>query len=105
MLTLGGESVAEPLGVAETVTMGEVTLSNVPVVVAQWKAMGPTSDGVVTTQMLKQFLSTVDYENKRIIFREKGDASLAQVLDSFGNQSPHETPFFISATHLMFTQG
>ena len=101
----GGESVAEPLGVAETVTMGEVTLNNVPVVVAQWKAMGPTSDGVVTTQMLKQFLSTVDYENKRITFREKGDASLAQVLDSFGNQSPHETPFFISATHLMFTKG
>jgi len=67
--------------------------------------MGPTSDGVVTTQMLKQFLSTVDYENKQITFRERGDASVAQVLDSFGNQSPHEMPFFMSATHLMYTKG
>ncbi len=101
----GGESVAEPLGVAETVTMGEVTLNNVPVVVAKWKAMGPTSDGVVTTQMLKQFLSTVDYENKRITFREKSDASLAQVFDSFGDDRPHQMPFFMSATHLMYTKG
>ncbi len=101
----GGESVNEPLGVAETVTMGEVTLNNVPVVVAKWKAMGPTSDGVVTTQVLKQFLSTVDYENKRITFREKSDASLAQLLDSFGDDRPHQMPFFMSATHLMYTKG
>jgi len=85
--------------------MGEVTLNNVPVVVAKWKAMGPTSDGVVTTQMLKQFLSTVDYENKRITFREKSDASLAQVFDSFGDDRPHQMPFFMSATHLMYTKG
>jgi hypothetical protein len=101
----GGESVNEPLGVAETVTMGEVTLNNVPVVVAKWKAMGPTSDGVVTTQVLKQFLATVDYENKRITFREKSDASLAQLLDSFGDDRPHQMPFFMSATHLMYTKG
>ncbi len=101
----GGESVGEPLGVAETVTMGKVTLKNVPVIVAQWKAMGQTTDGVVTTQMLKQFLSTVDYTNSRITFRERSDTGLRQLLDSFGDDRPHQMPFFMSATHLMYTKG
>ena len=101
----GGESVAEPLGVAETVTMGEVTLNNVPVIVAKWKAMGLTSDGVVTTQMLKQFLSTVDYANNRITFRERGDTGLGQLFDSFGDEKPHQMPFFMTGTHLMYTKG
>jgi len=101
----GGASVDEPLGVAETVTMGEVTLKNVPVIVAKWKAMGQTTDGVVTTQMLKQFLSTVDYTNSRITFRERNDTGLRQLLESFGDDRPHQMPFFMSATHLMYTKG
>ncbi len=51
----GGQPVEEPLGVAETVKMGDVTLTNVPVIGATWKALGQTSDGVFTTQILKQF--------------------------------------------------
>jgi hypothetical protein len=102
-----GEYVDEPLGVAETVTMGEVTLKNVPVTVAKWKVMvgEDHSDGVVTTQMLKQFLSTVDYENKRITFRERSEAGRSQLLDSFGDEKPHQIPFFMTATHLMYAKG
>jgi hypothetical protein len=100
-----GEYVDEPLGVAETVTMGDVTLRNLPVIVAKWKAMGPTSDGVVTTQILKQFLSTVDYENKRITFRDRSGTGHHQLFDSFGDKQPHQMPFFLAATHWMFTKG
>ncbi|MBV7337503.1 aspartyl protease family protein [Chloroflexi bacterium TSY] len=103
----GGEYVEEPLGVAERVTMGNVTLKNVPVIVAKWKAIvgEDHSDGVVTTQILKQFLSTVDYENKRITFRERSERGLGQLLDSFGGEKPHQMPFFMTATHLMYTKG
>ena len=100
-----GKSVDEPLGVAATVKMGEVTMKNVPVIVAQWKSMGQTTDGIVTTQMLKQFLSTMDYENKRITLRERSDRGLKQFLDAFGGEEPYQTPFFMSGTHLMFTKG
>lgn len=100
-----GEYVDEPLGVADTVKMGEVTLKNVPVIVAKWKVMGPTSDGVVTTQMLKQFLSTVDYENKRLTLRERSESGRRQLLDSFEGKKPHQMPFFMANTHLMFTKG
>ncbi|UCC30282.1 MAG: aspartyl protease family protein, partial [Phycisphaerales bacterium] len=100
-----GDYVDEPLGVADSVKMGEVTLKNVPVIVAKWKAMGITSDGVVTTQMLKQFLSTVDYENKRMTFRERSDSGLRQLLGSFGGEKPHRLPFFMKGTHLMYAKG
>ena len=101
----GGQTVEEPLGVAETVTMGDVTFTNVPVVGATWKALGQTSDGVLTTQMLKQFLSTMDYDNRRITLRERTPEALAQVMETFADTPPVEVPFFMTATHLMFAKG
>lgn len=102
----GGETVEEPLGVAETVTMGDVTLTNVPVVGATWKEIGQTSDGVLTTQLLKQFLSTMDYRNRRITLRERTPEALAQVMATLGDiPPPVQTPFFMTATHIMFAKG
>ena len=101
----GGETVEEPLGVARTVTMGGVTLTNVPVIGATWKALGQSTDGVLTTQILKQFLSTVDYDNRRITLRERSPEALAQVLETFGDTPPVEAPFYMTNTHLMFAKG
>ena len=101
----GGETVEEPLGVAATVKMGDVTLSNVPVIGATWKALGQTSDGVLTTQILKQFLTTVDYDNRRITFRERNAEALAEVMATFGDTPPVEAPFYMTGTHLMFAKG
>lgn len=100
-----GEYVEEPLGVVETVKMGEVTLKNVPVVVAKWKEMGPTSDGVITTQILKQFLTTVDYENSEITFRERSAEGMSQFSETLGDREPHQVLFFMAETHLMFAKG
>ena len=101
----GGQTVEEPLGVAETVTMGDVTFTNVPVVGATWKALGQTSDGVLTTQMLKQFLSTMDYENSRITLRERTPEALAQVMETLSDTPPVELPFYMTGTHLMVAKG
>jgi len=100
-----GEYVDEPLGVADRVKLGAVTLRNVPVIVAKWKVLGQKTDGVVTTQMLKQFLSTVDYSNKRITLRERSDRGKRQLMETFGGQAPIELPFFMTGTHLMFAKG
>lgn len=100
----GGQTVEEPLGVAEAVAMGDVTLTNVPVVGATWKALGQTSDGVLTTQLLKQFLSTMDYDNRRVTLRERTPEALAEVMTDF-DAPPLEAPFFMAATHLMYAKG
>ena len=102
----GGETVEEPLGVAASVTMGDVTLTNVPVVGATWKEIGQTSDGVLTTQLLKQFLSTMDYDNRRITLRERTPEALAQVMATLGDMPPPvQAPFYMAATHIMFAKG
>ena len=101
----GGQTVEEPLGVAETVTMGDVTLTNVPVVGATWKELGQTSDGVFTTQLLKQFLSTMDYDNSRITLRERTPEALAQAMQTLGDAPPIQLPFYMTTTHLMFAKG
>jgi len=100
----GGEYVDEPLGVAETVTMGDVTLKNTPVIVARWKALGLTSDGVITTQVLNKFLSTVDYDRGEMVFRERSERGQEQFLASLDDE-PLRMPFFMNNTHLMFTKG
>ena len=100
----GGEYVSEPLGVAESVTMGEVRMTNVPVVVAKWKALGLTSDGVITTQMLKQFLSTIDYDAGELVLREREGPVRENFLASLGG-NPVRMPFWMSSTHLMYTKG
>ena len=85
-------------------TLGDVTLTNVPVVGATWKEIGQTSDGVLTTQLLKQFLSTMDYDNRRITLRERTPGALAEVMTNFAIP-PLEAPFFMTTTHLMFAKG
>jgi hypothetical protein len=100
----GGKTVKEPLGVAESIEMGAVTLENVPVIVAKWKALGLATDGVLTTQILKQFLTTVDYDRKEIIFRERSETGRQEMLRNFEGD-PVRRPFWMAATHLMFTLG
>ena len=100
-----GQTVTEPLGVADTVRLGQVTLKNVPVIVAKWKVMGLTSDGVITTQILKQFLSTMDYTNKEIVFRERSASGRRQLLAAFEGKTPYQMPFFLASTHLQFAKG
>ena len=82
-----------------------MTLTNVPVVGATWKALGQTSDGVLTTQILKQFLSTVDYDNRRITLRERTPEARARLMQTFGDDPPVRAPFFMTGTHLMYAKG
>ncbi|MDT9599996.1 retropepsin-like aspartic protease [Sphingosinicella rhizophila] len=100
-----GKTVDEPLGVADSVRLGGVTLGNVPVIVAKWKAMGVESDGVITTQILKQFLSTVDYDRKELVFRERSETGRRQFLISQDDADPISVPFVMAGTHLMFAKG
>ena len=99
----GGKVVKEPLGVAHTVQLGNVELRNVPVTIAQWKANGPTTDGVLGTAILKQFLTTIDYKNSKIIFRPRGAQTPIQSISR--SREMTSIPFFLASTHLMIAKG
>ena len=100
-----GKEIEEPLGVVDEVELGDVTVRNVPVVVAQWKANGPTTDGVLGTALLKQFLTTIDYEREEITLRPRSKESVAAAIEAMGGREVVRLPFFLSSTHLMFAKG
>jgi hypothetical protein len=77
---------------------------NVPVTVAKWKALGLTTDGVLTAQIVRQILTTSDYEGEEIIFRERSETGRREMLGSFDGD-PIRLPFWMTSTHLMFTGG
>jgi len=101
----GGQEVEEFLGRADSVRLGGVTLRNVPFTLAEWKSRGIRSDGVVTTQALKEFLTTVDYANGRMIFRERGKNGLKRFQESMAGTDTVNVPFVLDGTHLMFARG
>jgi len=100
-----GEEVEEFLGRADAVKLGEVTLKNVPFTLAEWKSRGPQSDGVITTQALKEFLATVDYSNKQMVFRERSQRGKEQFKASIAGKEIVTMPFVLDVTHLMFVRG
>ena len=100
-----GEEVEEFLGRADSVKLGEVTLKNVPFTLAEWKSRGLKSDGVVTTQALKEFLTTVDYADQKIIFRERSKKGWKRFRESIAGKETVEMPFVLDATHFMIVRG
>jgi tetratricopeptide (TPR) repeat protein len=100
-----GQEVEEFLGRAESVTLGEVTIRNVPFTLAEWKSRGILSDGVITTQVLKEFLFTIDYADKKMIFRERSDNGRKQYEASIKGKDTVDIPFVLDSTHLMFARG
>ncbi len=101
----GGEEVDEFIGRADSVKLGEVTLKNVPFTLAEWKSRGPQSDGVITTQALKEFLTTVDYAKKQMIFRERSQNGMKQFKASIEGKETVEMPFVLNSSHFMFVRG
>lgn len=64
-----------------------------------------TSDGVIGTNVLKQFLSTVDYANQRLTFRERSETSRQNLFASYTDAKVVEMPFVLVDTHLQFAKG
>lgn len=100
-----GEYVDEIFGVLEIIELEGVTVRNIPVHVGDLRSRGTNFDGVITTQFLKQFLSTVDYENKEITLRERSKSGKSQFLRSMAKRKIVSIPFFMSETHFMFAKG
>jgi len=100
-----GEYVDEILGVLGAVELNGVTIRNVPIHVGELRSRGQDIDGIITTQFLKNFLSTIDYENNEITLRERGATGKSQFQKSMEGRNLIKIPFFLSKNHLMFAKG
>jgi tetratricopeptide (TPR) repeat protein len=101
----GGETIDQPLGVANSIRFENLEVRNVPTDVIPLAKQGVQADGIIGTQILKQFLTSIDYELGQIIFRERNEGGKAKFIQSMLNRDLIQIPFFLSATHLMFAKG
>jgi hypothetical protein len=111
--TFGGGLAAEmKLGAAEKVKLGAVYLRNVPVTILPVKHFssifsdkGIVLAGIFGTGFLRQFTSTVNYEEGQLILRERGAIAMENVRASLSGKEIVEIPFALDDTHYMFAQG
>ncbi len=101
----GGETIDQPLGVANSIRFENLEVRNVPTDVIPLAQQGVQADGIIGTQILKQFLTSVDYELGQMILRERNEEGKANFIQSMSNRDLVQIPFFLSATHLMFAKG
>jgi hypothetical protein len=110
MGTFGG-GLRSPIGFGKVdrVKVGTVTLHQVPIMILAAKRF--TFDqrhpigGVFGTALMRQFLGTIDYRNRKIVLRERTAANAEAVRRDLKDRLAAEIPFVLDATHLMHARG
>ena len=104
----GGMEAEVGFAKADSLTLGGVTLHSVPLSVLPTRGFvlgGHKIGGILGTGVLKQFLSTLDYPNDRLILRERsGEASGAFDTEVRGSVED-EVPFYLHSTHFLMAKG
>lgn len=104
----GGMEAKVGLAIVDSLSLGGVTLHAVPVAVLPTRQLSLgeyTIDGIVGTNLLRQFLSTVDYPNDRLILRDPAGAAASDFYEESEGQIVQELPFFLESTHFMMAPG
>jgi len=105
----GGKTAVTSYGLANSLTMNGVTLKAIPV------SFGPDDvfdsnelvlSGIIGTNVLQQFLSTIDYPGGQLILRPRNQEGRAVLIaDLAPYKRVTELPFALADTHLMISQG
>ncbi len=105
----GGLQAKVGFGKVDRVKLGDVTIRNVPVMILPTKrwTMDPKHPlgGSVGTAFMRQFLGTLDYKNRKMIFRERSPENARAVRRTLEGKFAAEVPFILDATHLMHARG
>lgn len=105
----GGKPAEMGFGRVDRVTVGSVTIHNVPVMILPTKRFTfdrkyPLS-GIFGTALTRQFLTTLDYRNQRIVLRERTAENARAIRRELGGDLAAEIPFVLDATHIMLARG
>jgi predicted aspartyl protease len=99
----GGKKSSLMRGQLEALTMGNLTVQNIPVLIQNTRRysgifQGKPIDGIIGTVFLSQFLSTIDYANSELILRPRS-AKLKGIKDSVA------LPMWLAQDHLILARG
>lgn len=91
-------------GIAKSFRIGDALLENVPVG-ALASLVGQEDFIIFGTSILQQFLSTLDYPNKRLIFSPRDNSQLRMEHLAMLPADRVKMPFYMAGDHYMFVRG
>ncbi len=92
----------------DSLALGGVTLRGVPVSLLPTKplSLGELEiGGIVGTAVLRQFLSTLDYPNGRLVLRERAPGAGEAFLAAHDGRIADIVPFYLQGTHFILAHG
>lgn len=104
----GGQQAEIGFAKARSLSIGDVTLHSVPISVLPTKPLSlgeHVIGGIVGTSVLRQFLSTIDYPNGRLILHERSEDAASALRDEIGGRVEYEIPFYLQGTHFLLAHG
>ncbi|NOX49063.1 MAG: hypothetical protein GXP16_00800 [Gammaproteobacteria bacterium] len=108
----GGKPGEIGFGWAESLSIGEVTMKNIPINILPIKqfsdhlgSSGIVLGGIIGTAMMRQFVGTLDYENERIVLRERTPESVRKLKAVLDVENTVTIPFVLDLSHLMMARG
>jgi Aspartyl protease len=104
----GGQQTKVQQGRIESLTVGDWTVKNLPVVMLPLRQLSQglgvkQIDGVLGTTLFYHFLTTLDYPRGELVLRRKDATSLQQFAVSAGRSAA--VPFWIASDHFMVGWG
>jgi hypothetical protein len=106
----GGKRGTFEYGAIDSVSLGGVTVRNVPVQILSTRrfagaAGGRQVDGIIGTVFLYHFLATLDYPGAKLLLRPRTEASRREVDRAAVAESATVVPFWMSGDHYMVARG
>jgi len=92
-------------GIAERFRLGDALLENVPVIALPTLRRDQQDLVIFGTNVLEQFLTTVDYKRKRLILSRRGDPRQRKAHLAMLPGGCAEVPFYLWKDHYMFARG
>ena len=97
---------------AESLKVGGIALRNVPVMLLPTQKLTTeltggqyTIGGIIGTNVLQQFLATIDYPDGKLILRPRTEVGRAALDQELTGRAVIPIPFYLSQTHFMVATG
>ncbi|EGT2202446.1 Flp pilus assembly protein TadD, contains TPR repeats [Clostridioides difficile] len=108
----GGNSIGINFGQANSLTIGDVNMENIPVMLGPFDGFEKlfkdygNVHGIMGTTVLKEFVPTMDYPSGQLILRPRNEVGRDNLNKMLTNDKIlEEVPFTLASTHFMFGKG
>lgn len=108
----GGNSAEISFGQADSLTIGDVNMKNIPVMLGPFDGFAEgfkdykDIHGILGTSVLKEFVPTMNYPSGQLVLRPRNEVGRNNLNKMLANDEIlEEVPFTLASTHFMFGKG